>query len=89
MGSNIAIIRAYYKKGGISGRVGIRGRVGISSRVNIGVSPGKDIFGPSGVTLLLYRALFIVYSRGVSKWASLYWLKMQYFYYIALIVFYC
>ena len=60
-GSNITIVRAYCEKGGI------KGRVGISSRVGIGVSPSKDIFGLSRVTLLLHRALSVVYSKGVSK----------------------
>ena len=55
------------KEGGIGGRVGIRGRVGIGGRAGIGASPSKDIFGLSGVTLLLHRALSVVYSRGVGK----------------------
>ena len=63
----MAVVGAYREKGGIGGRVGIRGRVGISSRVGIGASPGKDIFGPSRVTLLLHRALSVVYSKGVGK----------------------
>ena len=41
--------------------------VNISSEVGIGASSGKDIFRPSKVPLLLYRALSIVYSRGVDK----------------------
>ena len=61
MGSDVVIVGAYYKKSGISNRVGIGGRVGI------GVSLGKNIFGPFRVTLLLYRALSIVYSGGVNK----------------------
>ena len=36
-------------------------------RVGIGASSNKDIFRPSKVPLLLYRALSIVYSRGVGK----------------------
>ena len=67
MGSNIAIIRAYYKKGGISGRVGIRGRVGISGRVGIEASSSKDAFRLSRVPLLLYGALSIIYSGGVGE----------------------
>jgi hypothetical protein len=42
-------------------------RVNISGRVGIGASSGKDIFRLSRVPLLLYRALSIVYSRGVGK----------------------
>jgi hypothetical protein len=71
----MAVVRAYregayYKEGGISSRVGINsrvsigGRIGIGGRVGIGASPGKDVFRPS---LLLYRALSIVYSGGVDK----------------------
>ena len=41
--------------------------VGIGGRVGIGASSGKDVFRPSRVPLLLYRALSIVYSRGVGK----------------------
>jgi hypothetical protein len=52
---------ACYKEGGISGRVGIGGRV------FIGASSSKDIFRLSRVPLLLYRALFIVYSGEVGK----------------------
>ena len=36
-------------------------------RVGIGASSNKDIFGPFRVPFLLYRALSIVYSRGVGK----------------------
>ena len=61
MGSNIAIVGAYCKKGGISSRVGIGGRVGI------GASSGKDVFRLSRVPLLLYRALSVVYSGGVGE----------------------
>ena len=68
-GSNVAIVRAYHRKNSISGKVGIGGGVGISSRVDIEASPGKDIFRPSRVTLLLHRALSVVYNRGVNKWA--------------------
>ena len=49
---------------GVNGRVGIGGRVGISGRVGIEASPSKDVFRPS---LLLHRALSIVYSGGVGK----------------------
>ena len=55
------------KEGGISGRVGIGGRVGISGRVGIGASSSKDVFRPSRVPLLLYRALSIIHSGGVGK----------------------
>ena len=55
------------KEGSISGRVGIGGRVGISGRVGIGASSSKDVFRLSKVPLLPYRALSIVYSRGVGK----------------------
>jgi hypothetical protein len=64
---------AYRKEGGISSRVGVNsrvdigGRVGIGSRVGIGASSNKDAFRPSRVPLLLYGALSIVYSGGVSK----------------------
>ena len=51
----MAVFGAYCKGGGISTRVGI------------GASSGKDIFGPSGMSLILYGALSIVYSRGVGK----------------------
>ena len=66
-GSNIAIVGACREKGGISSKVGIRGKVGISGRAGIGASPSKDIFGPFRVTLLLHRALSMVYSGGVGK----------------------
>ena len=66
-GSDVAVVRAYCEKGGINSKVGIRGRVGIGGRAGIGASPSKDIFGLSGVTLLLHRALSVVYSRGVGK----------------------
>ena len=52
---------AYCKKGGISSKVGI------SSRAGIGTSSGKDAFGPFRVPLSLYKALSVVYSRGVGK----------------------
>ena len=55
MGSNIAVVRACRKKGGVSSRVGI------------GASSSKDVFRLSGVPLLLYGALSIVYSGGVGK----------------------
>ena len=45
----------------------VRVGVGIGGRVGIGASPNKDIFGPSRVTLLLYRALSVVYSGGVGE----------------------
>ena len=45
----------------------VRVGVGISGRVGIGASSGKDVFRPSGVLLLLYRALSIVYSGGVGE----------------------
>ena len=66
MGSGVAIVRpcrerAYYKESSISSRVGIRGRVGV------GGSSSKDVFRLSKVPLLLYRALSIVYSKGVGK----------------------
>jgi len=64
MGSDIAVVRACRKKGGIGGRVGI------SSRAGIGASSGKDVFGPSRVLLLLHRASSVVYSGGVGEWAS-------------------
>ena len=41
--------------------------VGISGRVGIGASSSKDVFRSFRVPLLLYRALPIVYSRGVGK----------------------
>ena len=41
--------------------------VGIGGRVGIGASSGKDVFRPSGVPLLLYGALSIVYSGGVGE----------------------
>ena len=83
IGSNIAVVRACHKKSGISARVGI------GSKVGIGVSSSKDIFRPFRVPFLLYKALSIVYSKGVSKWASPCQLKMWCSYCIALIVFYC
>ena len=55
------------KEGGISSKVGVGGRIGIGGRVSIGVSSGKDAFRPSGVPLLLYKALSIVYSKGVGR----------------------
>src|SRR6266567_1013529 len=60
-GSDVAVVGACRNKGGISARVGIGGRAGI------GASSGKDVFGLSGVPLLLYRALSVVYSGGVGK----------------------
>ena len=45
----------------------VRVGVGISSRVGIGASSSKDAFRLSRVPLLLYRALSIVYSRGVGE----------------------
>jgi hypothetical protein len=42
-------------------------RVGIGGRAGIGASPGKDVFGPSRVPLLLHRASSIVYSGGVGE----------------------
>ena len=75
MGSGIAIARACYKgtcyegacrkEGSISSSVGIGGRAG--GRVGIGASSSKDAFRLSGVPLLLYRALSIVYSGGVGE----------------------
>jgi len=41
--------------------------VGIGGKVGIGASPGKDVFGPSRVPLLLHGASSIVYSGGVGK----------------------
>ena len=41
--------------------------VGIGGRVGIEASSSKDVFRLSRAPLLLYRALSIVYSRGVSK----------------------
>jgi hypothetical protein len=35
--------------------------------VGIGASSGKDVFGPSGVPLLLHGASSVVYSGGVGK----------------------
>ena len=76
-GSGIAVVGAcregacrkgaYRKGGGISGKVGVRGRVGINSKVGIGASSGKDVFRLSGVPLLLYEALSIIYSGEVGK----------------------
>jgi len=60
-GSNVAVVGAYREKGGISSRVGIGGKAGI------GASSGKDVFGPSGVLLLLHGALSVVYSGGVGE----------------------
>ena len=42
-------------------------RAGIGGRVGIGASSYKDVFRLSKVSLLLYRALSIVYSGGVGK----------------------
>jgi hypothetical protein len=42
-------------------------RVGMGSKVGIGASSDKDVFRPSRVPLLLYRASSIVYSGGVGK----------------------
>src|SRR6266702_4059338 len=36
--------------------------VSIGGKAGIGASSNKDIFGPSRAPLLLYRALFVVYS---------------------------
>ena len=47
--------------------VGACARVGINNKVDIGVSPGKDTFRLSRVSLLLYRALSMVYSGGVGE----------------------
>ena len=53
MGSSVAVVR-----------VG----VGIGGRAGMGVSSSKDVFGPSRAPFfLLYRALSIVYSGGVSE----------------------
>jgi len=68
----MAVVEAYHKKGGISGRVGIGGSVGIGGRVSIsgragiGASSSKDVFRLSRVPLL-HGALSIVYSGGVGK----------------------
>jgi hypothetical protein len=45
----------------------VRVRVGIGGRVGIGASSGKDVFRLFSMPLLLYRALSIVYSRGVGE----------------------
>ena len=47
-------------------------RVGIGGKRGIKASFSKDIFRLSKVPLLLYRALSIVYSKGVGEWALLY-----------------
>ena len=73
----MAVIRtccegACRKKGSISGKIGVDNRVGISSRVDIDkrvgieASSNKDAFRPPKVPLL-YRALSMVYSKGVGK----------------------
>ena len=63
--------RAYcegaYHKGACRKKGGIGGRVGIGGRAGIGASFGKDLFRLFRVPLLLYRALYIVYSGGVGK----------------------
>ena len=41
--------------------------VGIGGRVGIGASPGKDVFRPSRVPLLLHGASSIVYSGEVGE----------------------
>jgi hypothetical protein len=41
--------------------------VGIGGRVGIGASSGKDVLRLFSVPLLLYRALSIVYSKGVGE----------------------
>ncbi len=56
----MTVVRAYRKKGGISGSVGI------SSKAGIGASSSKDIFGLFRVPFLLHRAS-IIYSKGVGK----------------------
>ena len=78
-GSGVAVARAYCKgaccegacrkEGSISGSVGIGGRASsrAGGRVGIGASSSKDAFRLSGVPLLLYRALSIVYSGGVGE----------------------
>ena len=63
----MAVVGAYYKKGGISGRVGSNCRVYIGGRVGIGASSGKDVFRLYIVPLLLHGALSIVYSGGVGE----------------------
>ena len=55
----MAVVGACCEKGGIGSRVGIGGKAGI------GASSGKDVFGPSRVPLLLYRALSI--SRACTR----------------------
>ena len=62
----MAVVRAYcevayYKEGGISGKVGIGSKAGIEA------SSGKNAFRLFKMPLLLHRALSIVYSRGVGK----------------------
>ena len=42
-------------------------KVGIGGKVGIGASSNKNVFRPFKVPLLLYRALFIVYSGRVGK----------------------
>ena len=56
-----------YRKGAYRKEGSINSRVGISGRVGIGASSIKDVFRPSRVPLLLYRASSIVYSGGVGK----------------------
>ena len=41
--------------------------VSISNKVGIEVSSNKDVFRPSRVHFLLYKASSVVYSRGVGK----------------------
>jgi len=71
MGSSVAVIGACregaYHKGACRKEGGISSKVGISGRVGIGASPSKDVFRPSKVPLLLYRALSVVYSGGVGE----------------------
>ena len=57
----MAIVGACRKKNGISTRVGI------GSKVGIGASSNKDVFGLSGVPLLLYGASSVVYNGGVGE----------------------
>jgi len=76
IGSGIAVARAYYKgacrkgacrEGACYKEGNINSRVGIGGKVGIGASSGKDAFRLFRVPLLLYRALSMVYSRGVGK----------------------
>jgi hypothetical protein len=67
MGSGVAVVGACCKEGGIGARVGIRARVGTGAGVGTRASSSKDVFVPSRISLLLYRALSIVYSGGVGE----------------------